>query len=104
MVASMIGNFQDGSLPGKMQFGAAWWFLDQKRWYYQSPQHLCQIMVYLAVLLVCSLIPEVSYPIQDTNILEEFSVTYWQQMWKMVRCRRMLNYWVIWLSPYAIIM
>ena len=26
----MIGNFQDGSIPGKMQFGAAWWFLDQK--------------------------------------------------------------------------
>ena len=28
--ATMIGNFQDGSLPGKIQFGAAWWFLDQK--------------------------------------------------------------------------
>jgi glucuronate isomerase len=26
----MIGNFQDGSVPGKMQYGAAWWFLDQK--------------------------------------------------------------------------
>ena len=30
LVATMIGNFQDGSVPGKMQFGAAWWFLDQK--------------------------------------------------------------------------
>jgi glucuronate isomerase len=28
--ATMIGNFQDGSTPGKMQFGSAWWFLDQK--------------------------------------------------------------------------
>jgi len=28
--ATLIGNFQDGSLPGKIQFGAAWWFLDQK--------------------------------------------------------------------------
>jgi glucuronate isomerase len=27
---SMIGNFQDGSVPGKVQFGTAWWFLDQK--------------------------------------------------------------------------
>jgi glucuronate isomerase len=27
---TMIGNFQDGSVPGKMQYGAAWWFLDQK--------------------------------------------------------------------------
>jgi len=26
----MIGNFQDGSVPGKMQFGSGWWFLDQK--------------------------------------------------------------------------
>ncbi len=30
MVAAMIGNFQDGSVPGKMQFGAGWWFNDQK--------------------------------------------------------------------------
>lgn len=28
MIAAMIGNFQDGSVPGKMQFGAAWWFND----------------------------------------------------------------------------
>ena len=26
----MVGNFQDGIIPGKVQFGAAWWFLDQK--------------------------------------------------------------------------
>ncbi|MFX6226264.1 glucuronate isomerase, partial [Acinetobacter baumannii] len=30
LIASMIGNFNDGSIPGKMQFGSAWWFLDQK--------------------------------------------------------------------------
>lgn len=30
MVATMIANFQDGTIPGKMQFGAGWWFLDQK--------------------------------------------------------------------------
>jgi glucuronate isomerase len=30
VVATMIGNFQDGATPGKMQFGSAWWFLDQK--------------------------------------------------------------------------
>lgn len=29
LFASMIGNFQDGSVPGKMQYGAAWWFMDQ---------------------------------------------------------------------------
>lgn len=30
MIGSMIGNFQDGSVPGKIQFGSGWWFLDQK--------------------------------------------------------------------------
>ncbi len=30
MFTAMIGNFQDGSVPGKMQHGAAWWFLDHK--------------------------------------------------------------------------
>lgn len=27
---TMIGNFQDGTIPGKVQFGSGWWFLDQK--------------------------------------------------------------------------
>lgn len=31
VIASMVGNFQDGITPGKMQFGAAWWFSDQKK-------------------------------------------------------------------------
>lgn len=30
MIATMIGNFQDGSIPGKIQYGSGWWFLDQK--------------------------------------------------------------------------
>jgi glucuronate isomerase len=30
LLAAMTGNYQDGSIPGKMQFGAAWWFNDQK--------------------------------------------------------------------------
>ena len=29
-LASMLGNFQDGSIPGKIQFGPAWWFNDSK--------------------------------------------------------------------------
>ncbi len=28
--ATMIGNFQDGRIAGKIQFGSGWWFLDQK--------------------------------------------------------------------------
>ena len=30
VVATMAGNFNDGTVPGKIQFGSAWWFLDQK--------------------------------------------------------------------------
>ena len=29
-LATMIGNFQDGSMAGRIQFGSAWWFVDQK--------------------------------------------------------------------------
>lgn len=30
MMATMTGNFQDGTIPGKLQYGSGWWFLDQK--------------------------------------------------------------------------
>lgn len=30
VIGTMIGNFNDGSMKGKIQFGSAWWFLDQK--------------------------------------------------------------------------
>jgi glucuronate isomerase len=30
LFAAMTGAFQDGSRPGKIQFGSGWWFLDQK--------------------------------------------------------------------------
>ena len=30
IMATMIGNFQDGITPGKIQWGSGWWFLDQK--------------------------------------------------------------------------
>ena len=30
VIATMLGNFQDGSCPGKIQWGSGWWFLDQK--------------------------------------------------------------------------
>lgn len=30
LFATMAGNFNDGSIAGKIQYGAAWWFLDQK--------------------------------------------------------------------------
>lgn len=35
LICTMLGNFQGGQMPGKMQFGSGWWYLDQKegmRW------------------------------------------------------------------------
>jgi glucuronate isomerase len=30
LFATMVGNFNDGTVAGKMQYGSGWWFLDQK--------------------------------------------------------------------------
>ncbi|HSS99994.1 MAG TPA: glucuronate isomerase, partial [Terriglobales bacterium] len=30
LMAAAVGNFQDGEIAGKIQFGSGWWFLDQK--------------------------------------------------------------------------
>lgn len=30
VIATMVGNYNDGTIPGKVQFGSGWWFLDQK--------------------------------------------------------------------------
>ena len=30
LFATMIGNYNDGTIPGKVQWGSGWWFLDQK--------------------------------------------------------------------------
>jgi glucuronate isomerase len=45
VMASMIGNFQDGSIAGKMQFGAAWWFLDQRDGIHKQIEALSQLGV-----------------------------------------------------------
>ncbi len=30
LFATMVGNFNDGSVPGKMQYGSGWWYLDTR--------------------------------------------------------------------------
>jgi glucuronate isomerase len=43
VIGTMIGNFQDGSRPGKMQFGSGWWFLDQKHGMEEQMEILSQL-------------------------------------------------------------
>jgi glucuronate isomerase len=43
LMASMIGNFQCGPTPGKIQFGSGWWFLDQKNGMEEQMESLSQL-------------------------------------------------------------
>lgn len=43
LYATMIGNFQDGSCPGKMQWGSGWWFMDQKMGMEEQMNSLSQL-------------------------------------------------------------
>lgn len=45
VLATMAGNFQDGSCAGKMQFGSAWWFNDQKDGMQRQLEQLAQLGV-----------------------------------------------------------
>jgi glucuronate isomerase len=43
LMATMVGNFQDGRTPGKMQWGSGWWFLDQLDGMTQQMETLSQM-------------------------------------------------------------
>ncbi len=51
--ATMIGNFQGGGIPGKLQFGSGWWFLDQKEameWQINALSQLGQLSRFVGML------------------------------------------------------
>ncbi|ELX8378175.1 glucuronate isomerase [Providencia vermicola] len=43
VLAALIGNFQDGEVAGKIQFGSAWWFNDQKEGMQRQLEQLSQL-------------------------------------------------------------
>ena len=43
VMSAMAGNFQDGGIPGKIQFGTGWWFNDQKDGMEKQMESLAQI-------------------------------------------------------------
>jgi len=45
-IASIIGCFQDGKIPGKIQFGTAWWFNDNKTGMLDQMQYLANMGVF----------------------------------------------------------
>jgi glucuronate isomerase len=51
--AAMTGNFQDGIIPGKIQYGASWWFLDQKEgmeWQLNALSNLGLLMRFIGMI------------------------------------------------------
>lgn len=53
LFATMIGNFQDGSRAGKIQYGSGWWFLDQKEameWQINTLSHLALLRHFVGML------------------------------------------------------
>ena len=46
MLGSMLGNFQDGSVPGKIQLGSGWWFCDHKTGMERQMETLCNYGVF----------------------------------------------------------
>ncbi len=51
--ATMLGNFQDGTIPGKVQLGSGWWFLDQKEgmeWQINALSNLCLLSRFVGMV------------------------------------------------------
>ena len=42
LMATMIGNFNDGSVAGKIQWGSGWWFLGSEGWHDKTDQYPLQ--------------------------------------------------------------
>jgi len=89
VMASMIGNFNDGKIKGKVQFGSGWWFLDQKDGIIKQLNALSN-MGLISTFIGMLTDSRRKYPIHVMNILEEFYVTF------LVRKLKKVNYQMIW--------
>ena len=75
MMAAMIGNFNDGSIAGKVQWGSGWWFLDQIDGITNQINTLSNIGIISC--FIGMLTDSRSFlPFQDTNISGGFYVTF----------------------------
>ena len=99
--ATMLGNFQDGSVPGKIQFGSGWWFLDQKEameWQINALSNLGLLEPVRRHADRFALFPEL-FP---ARILPASSVrTSRSATWKMANCRATWNCSAPWSATSA---
>ena len=71
-MATMAGNFNDGSIAGKIQLGSAWWFLDQKDGITKQMNALSPIWDYWPVCRNDYRFREVLSVFPDMNISEGY--------------------------------
>ena len=72
LMATMIGNFNDGSAAGKIQWGSAWWFLDQKDGMTKQINALQQYGIAESVCWYAYRSAEVFFLSHDMNISGEY--------------------------------
>lgn len=103
VLAAIAGNFQEGGIPSKIQFGSAWWFND----------HIDGMVAQMKVLGNLGLLsrfvgmlktPEASYPTVAMSTSEEYYVICLANGLKMVNIPMISNGWVKSLKIYPIIM
>jgi glucuronate isomerase len=81
LMATMIGNFQDGSVAGKMQYGSAWWFLDQldgMKKQLEALSNLGLLSRFIGMLTDSA----VFFPILATTTSVACFATCWARIWK----------------------
>ncbi len=93
LMATMIGNFNDGSSAGKIQWGSAWWFLDQKDGMTKQINTLSNMGLlsrFIGMLTDSRSFPFISH---DMNISAGFYVIYLAMKLKMENCPMMWHGW-----------
>ena len=92
--ATMAGNFNDGSIKGKVQFGSGWWYLDQLDGMEKQMTTLSNMGI-LSCFVVCWQTLEVYYPFHDTSILDGCSAIFLEKILNRDCCRQISPIWVV---------
>lgn len=95
MLASMCGNFQSAPHRGKIQFGTAWWFCDNKRGMEAQLDVLANLSL-RQCQSVCSPIPAASFPSPGMNITGGSSAIKLAAGWKTANIPAIWNFWEKW--------
>ncbi len=107
VIATMLGNFQDGSCPGKIQFGSGWWFNDQLDGMTRQMNALSVLgLLSRFVGMLTDSRSFLSYP-RHEYFLSISAVCFaicWVMMWRKACCRMTRKHCIGWLKTSVITM